>query len=379
MSAIAATSGSSALRTTRPADRVQPDDQRLDARQILDRPNPLQAEMIGADVGYHADIVALVGDAAQEDAAARRLQHRRIERHVRQHPPRPLRPRIVAIEDLLIAEPDAIAVRHPDAPPGHGQQMGEAAGGGRLAVRAGDRGQWYLPLGVADEEGAIVRRAILYQCLSERREICGEIGRSALKTHIHRRERPLGDPFRRPTPRPSERQRPFLRPVRVRRPTHNHTRRHRQIEPLMERGDDRPKQSRDQVIRRIIGRCGCGRFRARHHSVPASDRRSEHRSGQGVGAELDLDRRFRQKNIRAIQGSDLDQFARRHHPPVPRDTTAGILLQIVPPAHRRARQYTRNIAARRSRMVRYERARALYQRTIFTELLQGRVLLLTPP
>ena len=52
-----------------------PGDHRLDLGQLGQRVDALEVEVVGADVREDAGVVRLVADAAQEDPAARRLEH----------------------------------------------------------------------------------------------------------------------------------------------------------------------------------------------------------------------------------------------------------------------------------------------------------------
>ena len=59
--------------------------QGLDVGQVVEVVDPVAAEMIGGDVGDHGDVGAVVAEAAADDAAAGRLQDRRLGRGVVQH------------------------------------------------------------------------------------------------------------------------------------------------------------------------------------------------------------------------------------------------------------------------------------------------------
>ena len=57
-------------------------DDRLDLGQLGQRVDALQVQVVGADVGQHARVVRLVAEAAQQDAAARRLEDANVDRRL---------------------------------------------------------------------------------------------------------------------------------------------------------------------------------------------------------------------------------------------------------------------------------------------------------
>ena len=94
--------------------------------------------MIGADVGHDADVVAVVADPAQQDAAARGLQDGDVEPRLGEHARRAAEARPVPRLDEAAVDVDAVRVGHAHPPAGRGQEVGDEARGGALPVRAGD-------------------------------------------------------------------------------------------------------------------------------------------------------------------------------------------------------------------------------------------------
>ena len=60
-------------------------DQRLDVNQLVEVVDAVVAEVIGGDVGDHGDVGLVVAQAPPDDAAARGLQHRRLDCRVVEH------------------------------------------------------------------------------------------------------------------------------------------------------------------------------------------------------------------------------------------------------------------------------------------------------
>ncbi|EEF26373.1 conserved hypothetical protein, partial [Ricinus communis] len=111
----------------------------LDRRQVFQRLHAVQAQVVLAHVQQHRHVAAVERQAALEDAAARRLQHRELHLWRRQHGAR--RPVAAAIAALDLGAVD----EHPFAGGAAGgdarlaQRMFDHQRGGGLAVGAGDR------------------------------------------------------------------------------------------------------------------------------------------------------------------------------------------------------------------------------------------------
>ena len=69
------------------------DEHGLDGGQLADRVDAVQAQVVAGDVGHDGDVVAVVAQALAQDAAARDLEHARVDRRVLEHHPRRARAR----------------------------------------------------------------------------------------------------------------------------------------------------------------------------------------------------------------------------------------------------------------------------------------------
>ena len=137
--AIQGDMGSSAFRTARPVGEDALDDERLQARQVLERLDVAQAQVVGRDVRDDADVGPVVTQAEAEQPAARRLESREGHRRIAKHGLRRGRAGAVALHDLLAADVDALGRREAHVVAGVAGDVREQARRRRLAVRAGDR------------------------------------------------------------------------------------------------------------------------------------------------------------------------------------------------------------------------------------------------
>ncbi len=112
----------------------------LDLRELLDRVDAAQAEMIGGHVQAGGNVAALEAQAAAQHAAARRFHDGRIDRGVSQDHLGRLRAGHVARHAELAVDVDAVGRGQPDRESRQLQDVREHARGRRLAVRAGHRG-----------------------------------------------------------------------------------------------------------------------------------------------------------------------------------------------------------------------------------------------
>ena len=116
-----------------------PADRGLHLRQLRQRVDALEVEVIRGHIGQHARLVRLVADAPQDHPAAGGLE----DRHVEVAPGEDLvgatgaRP-VARFHHPLIDE-HPIGGRRSDSPPGEQQDVGDQTGHGGLAVRARDR------------------------------------------------------------------------------------------------------------------------------------------------------------------------------------------------------------------------------------------------
>ena len=113
------------------------DDDRLDVRQLRHRLDAAQAEVVAGHVGHDGDVVAVVAEALAQDAAARDLEHRRVDRRVLEHHLRRARARHVALPDQPAVDDDAVGRGHAHAAAHQLQDVADHAHGRRLAVGAG--------------------------------------------------------------------------------------------------------------------------------------------------------------------------------------------------------------------------------------------------
>ena len=66
----------------RPGARHGLDDDALDVRQLAERVDPAEAEVVAGDVGHDGDVVAVVAEALAQDPAARDLEDRGVDGRV---------------------------------------------------------------------------------------------------------------------------------------------------------------------------------------------------------------------------------------------------------------------------------------------------------
>ena len=114
-------------------------DGRLHLRQLVQGVDPLQAKMVGRDVGHHRHVVGRIADAAQQDPAACRLEHGQLQARLRQDATGTAEAGPIARLHELVADVDAVRVGHPHPPAGLPRDVRDQARGGALAVGAGDR------------------------------------------------------------------------------------------------------------------------------------------------------------------------------------------------------------------------------------------------
>ena len=115
------------------------DDDALDVRQLADRVDPAEPEVVAGDVRDDGDVVAVVAEALPEDAAAGDLEHRRVDLRVLEDHLGRLRARHVALLRQPAVDDDAVGRGHPDPPAHELQDVGDHPDGRRLPVRAGHR------------------------------------------------------------------------------------------------------------------------------------------------------------------------------------------------------------------------------------------------
>jgi hypothetical protein len=121
----------------RPGPRHRLDDDRLDVRQLADRVDPTQPQVIAGDVRHDGDVVAVVAEALAEDATAGDLEDRGVDLGVLEDHLGRLRARHVALLREPAVDDDAVGGGQPDAAAHQLQDMGDHPDGRRLPVRAG--------------------------------------------------------------------------------------------------------------------------------------------------------------------------------------------------------------------------------------------------
>ena len=107
--------------------------------QLVERVDPLQAQVIGRDVGHHRHVVCGVPDPAQQDPATGRLEHGQLEPRLGEDAAGTAVPGPVPRFDQLRADVDPIRVGHPHLHSCRGGDVRDQPGGGALPVRARDR------------------------------------------------------------------------------------------------------------------------------------------------------------------------------------------------------------------------------------------------
>ncbi len=114
-----------------------PRDRRLHLRQLIDGVDAVQAEVIGRYVRHDRDVVVQDPDAAEQDAAPRRFEHRDVGAGAEREAGT-AEPRVIAPPHASVARVDAIGagVRHAQA--GGLDEVGEQPDRRRLPVRPGD-------------------------------------------------------------------------------------------------------------------------------------------------------------------------------------------------------------------------------------------------
>ncbi|MNV22804.1 hypothetical protein D3C71_1137960 [compost metagenome] len=99
-----------------------------------------------ADVGHHGHLAAVKTQAFAQDAASCGFEHGCIHLGVQQHVAGALGAAAVATVDLAAVHVHAVGVGHAHAQALSGEQVGDEAGRGGLAVGAGDGHHWDAPI-----------------------------------------------------------------------------------------------------------------------------------------------------------------------------------------------------------------------------------------
>ncbi len=118
-----------------PAGARDPRDGRLHLRELVERPDAQEVEVVGGHVRHHRDVVVQDPDPAEQDAAPRRLEHRDVGVLIERRP-RAAEPRVVALlDEVAVAAEHAVGRGVRDGPARRANQVREQADRGRLAVR----------------------------------------------------------------------------------------------------------------------------------------------------------------------------------------------------------------------------------------------------
>jgi hypothetical protein len=117
-------------------------DDPLDHRQVLNGADIGKSEVVAKpDVGDHRNIAAVEAEALAQHAAACRFQDGRVDTGVEENISGAFRTTAVAAVDAPIFDIDAVGGGHADAQALCGENVGDQADGGRLAVGSGNRHQ----------------------------------------------------------------------------------------------------------------------------------------------------------------------------------------------------------------------------------------------
>ena len=128
-------------------------DHSLDLGQFGHAVHAVHAQMVGADVEHDGHIAAVEAQAALQQAAARGLQHRGLHLGRGQHHARGPVAGAVAFIDALAVDVHAFGAGHAGTESGQPQRVRDHAGGGGLAIGAGDRNNGDAAVAVRLEHG----------------------------------------------------------------------------------------------------------------------------------------------------------------------------------------------------------------------------------
>ena len=121
----------------RAGPRHRLDEHALDVRELAQRVDAAEPEVVRGDVGHDRHVRPVEAEALAQDAAARHLEHAGVDRRVLEDHPRRLRAGHVAAPDHPPVDHDAVGRGHPDPPAHQLQDVGDHPDGRRLPVRAG--------------------------------------------------------------------------------------------------------------------------------------------------------------------------------------------------------------------------------------------------
>jgi hypothetical protein len=102
------------------------DDDALDGGHVLQRIDPLEAEVVGGDVQHRADIATLVPHATPQQPTARGFQHGGVNGWIAQHHLGRSRPGQIALHAEITIDIDPVGRRHPDSHAAHLEDRGYA-------------------------------------------------------------------------------------------------------------------------------------------------------------------------------------------------------------------------------------------------------------
>ena len=136
--------------------RHAPDD-RLDLRELGQRVDALEVEVVGRDVRDDRGVVRLVPEAAKQETAPCRLEDRDVHARIGQDHARSGGAGEVTFFDHRLVDEDAVRDRGPRVPPGRPEDAGDHPRRRRLPVRPGDAHGRDAPLRVADPRRRVGR------------------------------------------------------------------------------------------------------------------------------------------------------------------------------------------------------------------------------
>ena len=114
------------------------DDDALDGRQLAQRIDLFEAEVVAGDVQHDGNIVGAIAEALAKDAAAGHLENGEVDPGILEHHAGRPRAACVRLLDQATVDVDAVGGGHPDLVPEAPDDMGDHARGRGLPIGAGD-------------------------------------------------------------------------------------------------------------------------------------------------------------------------------------------------------------------------------------------------
>ena len=121
-----------------PGARYGLDDHPLDGGQLPQRGDLLQPDVVARDVQDDRDIVRAVAESLAQNAAASHLEDGEVDARILEHHACRARATGIRLLDEAAVDVDPVGGRHPHLVAKASDDVGDDAGGRRLAIRAGD-------------------------------------------------------------------------------------------------------------------------------------------------------------------------------------------------------------------------------------------------